>query len=69
MNEVHFSPVFDRIQAPVQIEKRERHALIRRRHTRHTRHTRPGGGCGVFVAFLALICTRIGRHRKKKSSR
>ena len=67
MNEVHFSPVFDRIQAPVQIEKRERHALIRR--CRHTRHTRPGGGCGVFVAFLALICIRIGRHRKKRSSR
>ena len=56
---LHFSPVFDRIQTPVQIEKRERHALIprrRRRHTRHTRrhrHTRPGCCC------LFLGCSHL----------
>ena len=52
---VHFSPVFDRIQTPVQIEKRERHALIprRRRRRRHTRHTRPGCCC------LFLGCSHL----------
>ena len=56
---VHFSPVFDRIQTPVQIEKRERHALIpRRRHTRrrHTRHTRPGCCCCCCCWCLFLGC-------------
>ena len=55
---LHFSPVFDRIQTPVQIEKRERHALIprrrRRRRRRHTRrHTRPGCCC------LFLGCSHL----------
>ena len=56
---LHFSPVFDRIQTPVQIEKRERHALIprrRRRRRRHTRrHTRPGCCC----CCLFLGCSHL----------
>jgi len=55
---LHFPPVFDRIQTPVQIEKRERHALIprRRRRRRHTRrHTRPGCCC----CCLFLGCSHL----------